>query len=292
MRPKSFLPRMRQRVSQGVGMWAMCISLAFAVVVTAEQVAAAVANSAYGNAFLRTNASAVGALAMFESGGETTIYNGSCCYGVLQMSTSNIRAAGYTPAQYAALPLQAQVDAWVQMQAHALSSPVVAQLQAMGTFNGQPVDFPFLLACVQLGRGNCATMVATGSCSGFSDRNGTTICGMAARTRANLGLPAAPGDSASPGLSVALMPTVNGYSYGSHNEAYQSVAGSDMQTTSNAIRSIILAITLLLAAIAFIAHFGGYAAGDMPVLVFIRENKRVVMFAVLVMVVLLGGGVA
>lgn len=287
--PSHFPSRIAVRLTQGASMWLLCLGVAFAALVTAAQVAQAVANSPYANALLRNNATAVGSLAMFESGGETTVYNGSCCYGVLQMNTTNIRAAGYTPTEFAALPLQGQVDAWARMQSQALASPVVAQLQAMGTFNGQPVDFAFLLACVQLGQGNCATMVASGSCAGFSDRNGTTICGMAARTRASIGGTPAPGSPAgTPAAngSSTWTPSVPAYSFGSIDDAYASGSGSDMSAVSSVIRAILVATLLLLSGLALIAHFGAFAEGNTPVFVFMRENKRVVMMAVLVMAVL------
>jgi hypothetical protein len=54
----------------------------------------------------------------------------------------------------------------------------------MSTFDGQKVDASFIAACIQLGTGNCQKMVNSGSCSGFSDINGTTICGMASNARA------------------------------------------------------------------------------------------------------------
>src|SRR5690606_22236115 len=40
-----------------------------------------------------------------------------------------------------------------------------------------------VLACVQLGIGNCQKMINSGSCNGFADINGTTICKMADRIR-------------------------------------------------------------------------------------------------------------
>ena len=67
----------------------------------------------------------------------------------------------------------------------------------------QPVDAPLLLACVQLGQGNCKTMVQAGQCSGFSDANGTTICKVTAGMRNALnGLPAGGGVTAGSGGDV------------------------------------------------------------------------------------------
>ena len=87
--------------------------------VTAAQVAAAVAASPNASAALQSYAGAVGNLAMFESGGQLGIYNGSCCYGVLQMNTSNINAIrpSVSVQQFQQWPLQAQVDASVRFVA-------------------------------------------------------------------------------------------------------------------------------------------------------------------------------
>lgn len=283
----SLLSRVTARSLQVLGFWLACAGVAFAYLVTAEQVAAALANSPYASPLLRNNSTAVGALAIFESGGETTVYNGSCCYGVLQMSTTNIQAAGYTPAQFAALSLQAQVDAWAQMQSRALNAGVVSQLQAMGTFDGQRVDFPFLLACVQLGQGNCATMVASGTCAGFADRNGTTICGMAARMRSSMGIATPPPTGGAPAGNTSWTRTTPAYTFSSVGEAFSSGSGSDMGSMASMVRALLLSLTLLLCGVALIAHFGAYAEGQQPIFVFVRENIRVVTVSILVMVVLI-----
>jgi hypothetical protein len=56
-------------------------------------------------------------------------------------------------------------------------------LAGLGTFDGREVDGDMVLACVQLGIGNCQKMINSGSCNGFADINGTTICKMADRIR-------------------------------------------------------------------------------------------------------------
>ena len=79
--------------------------------VTAADVANAVRNSPNASPWLRANADAVGSLAMFESGGRLGIYNGSCCYGVLQLNTQNIKDyADVKPAVFQTWSLQQQVD--------------------------------------------------------------------------------------------------------------------------------------------------------------------------------------
>lgn len=153
---------------------------------TASEVAAAVMQSPL-NSDMKRYASNIGNLAMFESGGRTTIYNGSCCTGILQMSQSNIRnyGNGMTRQEYAQLPLQQQVDMWARLTNDASRASSVKTLMSMAengqSFDGRPVDFNLIMACIQLGTGNCQQMVRSGSCSGFADSNGTTICDMANR---------------------------------------------------------------------------------------------------------------
>ncbi len=155
--------------------------LVMAAVVTSAQIQQAIQNSPYASAWLKANAQAVANLAIrVESGGNTTAYNGSCCYGVLQMNRANIdKYAGVTPSQYQQWSLQQQIDAWSLLTVDALKAGSVRQLIDMGTFDGRTVDGNMVLACVQLGIGNCQKMINSGSCTGFADRNGTTICSMA-----------------------------------------------------------------------------------------------------------------
>lgn len=157
--------------------------LVLAAMVSAADIAAAIGNSPTANAWLKQNAQAVAQLAInVESGGNTTAYNGSCCYGVLQMNRSNIeRYAKVSPEQYRQLGLQQQINAWTALTTDAMRSSAVTNLLALGTFDGRAVDGNLVLACVQLGIGNCQRMINSGRCSGFADSNGTTICSMADR---------------------------------------------------------------------------------------------------------------
>ncbi|WP_313569357.1 hypothetical protein [Comamonas terrigena] len=152
-----------------------------AAMVSAADIAAAIQNSPSASTWLKQNAQAVAQLAInVESGGNTSAFNGSCCYGVLQMNRTNIaRYANVTPEQYRQLSLQDQVNAWSALTSDALQAAAVRNLLTLGTFDGRPVDGNLVLACVQLGIGNCQTMINSGKCSGFADRNGTTICSMA-----------------------------------------------------------------------------------------------------------------
>ncbi len=133
-----------------------------AAMVTAAQVADAVRNSPGANQWLRDNADAVGNLAIrVESGGgNTTAYNGSCCFGILQLTRENIRRyTDMTPEQYRNADLQTQVNAWSQLTADGLRGNAPRTLAGMTTFDGRPVDVPLILSCVQLGIGNCQTML-------------------------------------------------------------------------------------------------------------------------------------
>lgn len=177
--------------------------VALAVIVSAAEIIASIERSPNASPWLRQNAAAVANLALnVESAGETTAFNGSCCYGVLQMNQGNItRYAGVTPEEYRRQTLQQQVDAWSALTTDALQARVVQELLAQGTFDGRPVDGNLVLACVQLGIGNCRTMLRSGRCSGFADSNGTTICGMADRIANGRpgGSPTAPGGGSSGG---------------------------------------------------------------------------------------------
>lgn len=186
-----FLPRLSNLV------W-LLPAVALAAIVSSADITQAIQNSPNASAWLKQNAQAVANLAInVESGGNTSAFNGSCCYGVLQMNRTNIaKYAGVTPEQYRQLPLQVQIDVWSQLTADAMRSGVVRQFIGLGTFDGRAVDGNLVLACVQLGIGNCQRMINSGSCHGFADSNGTSICDMADRM-AN-GRPTNPGNTTLP----------------------------------------------------------------------------------------------
>lgn len=155
-----------------------------AALVTAAQVADAIRNSPNAGPWLKANADAVGRLAMFESSGQLDVYNGSCCTGILQMNKKNIRKYAETsPEDFKTWDLQSQVDAWSKLTTEAMQARAPKTLAGLGTFDGREVDGDMVLACVQLGIGNCQKMINSGSCNGFADINGTTICKMADRIR-------------------------------------------------------------------------------------------------------------
>lgn len=156
-------------------------AIAFAVTVTHQQIVNAIKNSPTANSWLKQNANSIANLAInVESGGALDIYNGSCCYGVLQMNKNNIRVyAKMTPEQFRKADLQTQINAWAQLTSDAMKNPVVQKLASMKTFDGRPVTGELVLACIQLGVGNCNKMLQSGSCNGFKDKLGTSICDMA-----------------------------------------------------------------------------------------------------------------
>ncbi|MCA0404750.1 MAG: hypothetical protein LCH39_01190 [Proteobacteria bacterium] len=135
---------------------------------------------------LKATSCSLGGLGRFESGGNTGVYNGSCCTGIFQLNNSNVRNyAGVDRQTFGCMSLQQQVDAWARLTNDGYNTGVVRHLTEMGTFDGQRVDASFIAACIQLGTGNCQTMVNSGRCSGFADSNGTTICDMARAAQSN-----------------------------------------------------------------------------------------------------------
>lgn len=239
--------------------------LALAAIVTAADVTAAVQASRYANAFLQAHAAEIGALSLMveNRSGDTTSYNGSCCYGVLQLNTANIIAAGYTVSQYRYASLQTQVDAWARIQSQALQDPVIGRLQNMSTFDGQPVDASLLLACVQLGQGNCRTMINSGSCSGFRDSNGTTICSMAAAMRAAVNGTGAPPPPVG-GTGGGYQPRSTGTNV-APDQAFASGSGVSMDNSSQSIRLVVAALALIWLTWGSSATWGQFTGGKLAV---------------------------
>lgn len=248
--------------------------------VTAADVAAAIRNSPNASPWLRANADAVANLAMFESGGRPGIYNGSCCYGILQMNTTNIRQyARVEPDVFRRWSLQDQVNAWSRLTTEAMNNQVVRSLIAMGTFDGRRVDGNLVLACVQLGVGNCQQMIRSGRCNGFADRNGTTICRMADEI-ANRG--AAPSNPSNPGGAT---PTPQTPGHGgapapapnfdcvrteaggcmplsqSMQAGFETGSGVSMSRLRSVIQMLAVAITFLIVGSAMVGVWQNYASG-------------------------------
>lgn len=220
-----------------------------AAMVSAADIAAAIQNSPSASTWLKQNAQAVAQLAInVESGGNTTAFNGSCCYGVLQMNRTNIaRYANVTPEQYQQLSLQEQVNAWTQLTSKAMQSTAVTNLLALGTFDGRTVDGKLVLACVQLGIGNCQTMINSGKCSGFADRNGTTICSMADKIAGTNTGGSSGGNTGGSGAGGSMDPP--GRASVSMAEAFAQGSGMEMSVLKRNLQIIgISAVALILAA--------------------------------------------
>ena len=135
---------------------------------------------------LKATSCSLGGLGRFESGGNKGVYNGSCCTGIFQLNNANVWRYARTDREgFGCMSLQEQVDAWARLTNDGYNVGVVRRLTEMGVFDGQKVDAGFIASCIQLGVGNCQTMLNSGRCSGFADSNGTTICDMAKSARAN-----------------------------------------------------------------------------------------------------------
>lgn len=222
-----------------------------AAMVSAADIAAAIQNSPSASTWLKQNAQAVAQLAInVESGGNTTAFNGSCCYGVLQMNRTNIaRYANVTPEQYQQLSLQEQVNAWTQLTSKAMQSTAVTNLLALGTFDGRTVDGKLVLACVQLGIGNCQTMINSGKCSGFADRNGTTICSMADKIAGTNSGGSSGGSPGGSGAGAGGSIDTPGRASVSMAEAFAQGSGMEMSVLKRNLQIIgISAVALILAA--------------------------------------------
>lgn len=250
--------------------------LVLAAIVSSAEIAAAIRNSPNASAWLRQNAESVANLATFESQRNTTAYNGSCCYGVLQMNRGNIAAyARVSPEEYRQLSLQQQVNAWSALTTDAMRSSAVTNLLALGTFDGRPVDGHLVLACVQLGIGNCQRMINSGRCSGFADSNGTTICAMADRIGGAAGTtPGAgnggtnPGGSAGGGAGSGSGNNSGGNwtpAAGSMADGFKQASGQDMGLIKAQIQMLVVAVGSLIAASAVLGLFRRYARGQMSV---------------------------
>ena len=161
-----------------------------------EQIIESIRNSPTADPWLRQRADTVYRLvSRVESGGRLHVYNGSCCFGLYQLNRSNIRHfAHMSPDQYKLASLQTQTNAWMALTSQALRNPVVRRLMRMKTFDGRPVTDELILACGQMGVGNCEKMLNSGRCGGFRDINKTSICDMADKMAGGRGTPVDPQD--------------------------------------------------------------------------------------------------
>ena len=273
--------------------------------VTASQVQQAVLSSPNASALLQSYSGAVGNLAMFESGGQLSVYNGTCCYGVLQMNNQNIASIRpkVTPEQFRTWSLQQQVDAWSTIMSEALRTYPARTLAALGTFDGRPVTPSMVLACVQLGIGNCLTMMRSGSCNGFADINGTTICSMADRidgttTPTNSGTNTGTGTGTPAPVSTNLTSSTvinncitDGYGHclsisAAMEQGFLNGSGHSMADLRDLIQSLTVAITLLVCAWLGIGLWREFTTGRIATADLIMGGRSVIMIAAMIFVVL------
>lgn len=149
-----------------------------------------------GNAYLAANASTFAAMSYnVESGGNSAIYNGSCCTGLMQMNQSNLaNFCDCTSAEYAALSGQEQINIYAQYYdsvSSASSVQTLLEMQANGeSLGGRQVDSAMVAACIQLGVGNCQKSI-NNNCSGVSAAEGgdgsVNICSMSAKATGTTG---------------------------------------------------------------------------------------------------------
>jgi integrating conjugative element protein (TIGR03758 family) len=225
------------------------------VIVTADQVAAAVAGSPLSDS-LKKYATDIGRLGVFESGGNLSVYNGTCCTGVLQVNRGGLkRYCKCSPAEYASMPLSRQIEVWAKVTNGNANTRTVRNLMARGTFDGKPVDGAMVLACIQLGPGYCAKTLAAGTCStrAGADINGTNFCTMAARIRGADSVLADPGAGTSPGSDAGSTADAGGASGTYWNpvsaeDAFFNGAGVDMSEVNTFVSNLVAGATLLWAA--------------------------------------------
>ena len=268
--------------------------------VTAADVANAVRNSPHASPWLRANADAVGNLARFESGGRLGIYNGSCCFGVLQLNTQNVKEfAKVEPAVFQTWSLQQQVDAWSKLTTQMLATKPPASLVALGKFDGRTVDGNLVLSCVQLGVGNCQTMINSGKCTGFADINGTTICTMADKMTGGSSGPApSPGSPSIAGTGTSYNPSwtpsscVRDGSGGcmSMNAAiaagFQSGSGISMAKLRSVNQMLLVVVTLLVVGSAMLGVWQRYTRGVIATADLLLYMKRGLIVVCMVFVVM------
>ena len=164
------------------------------------------------NPYLSNNASTYAAMSMVETGGtgSTSIYNGSCCTGLMQMNGENIRDfAGMSKADFAQLSGQQQVDVYTKYYTSIQNDPNMKQVRNLaengGYIGSHKVDADTVAACAQFGTGNCRAAMANGCTdrrNGFGGDGYKTVCEMADAARGK-GKTPNPGKNCTPAGSSA-----------------------------------------------------------------------------------------
>lgn len=180
-----------------------------------DEVSQFFANSS--NPYIANNASTFTKMSFVETAGtgNTGIFNGSCCTGLMQMNTRNIydfggTQKGMTRAEFAQLDGQQQIDAYTRYYNSIQNDPNIKKVQNLaetgGYIGNHKVSADTVAACIQFGTGNCQAAMANG-CSDRTRGNGgdnyKTVCEMAETARAgkdvkNPGKNCTPASSSSP----------------------------------------------------------------------------------------------
>ena len=275
-------------------------------IVSAAELASAISSSPRLSQFLSGNIQSIVALGLgVESGGHTSVYNGLCCYGVLQMSDSNIRAYSrrmygreFGGETYRNLPLQQQIDMWVNLTVDGESSYGFRELGRMAargeTFNNQPVDFAFRLACIQLGIGHCEDMVRSGRCDGFKgDANGVNICDMANAIRRRMGQQTYPysggGGSTRPIPEFKCRRNADGSCMSvseAMRAAFREGSGVEMETLRKVLRILLMGTALLAAGSGTLTAWQSYSKGAIAMPAMVGYVKRATLLTLTVVVIL------
>lgn len=150
-----------------------------------------------GNSYLASNAATFASMSyrVESGGGNSAIYNGSCCTGLMQMNRSNLREfCDCSPSEYAALSGQQQINIYAKYYESIAGSNSVQTLLKMQqggqSLGGRKVDGSMVAACIQLGVGNCQTAIDN-NCAGVSPSQGgdgsVSICTMASKASGTTG---------------------------------------------------------------------------------------------------------
>ncbi len=119
-----------------------------------------------------------------DQSGQLNIISSNGMAGLMQMDPNNLdKYCRCSPQEYANSSVDEQMAVWAKFQAIAFDSAAIKETETMTTFDGQPVDDAFRLACIQLGVGNCQDVLSSGSCADRTDGNGVNICQYAAKLR-------------------------------------------------------------------------------------------------------------
>jgi hypothetical protein len=144
------------------------------------------------NADIASNAQYFADMSRFmEDPSQQTGLHNDCCTGLMQMNQGNLRAfCGCTPEQYAQMSAQQQLDVYTNYYNSIQNTWGVQQIKDLtasgGTLGGHAIDYFDVVACAQMGPGNCAAAVKNGCSSlalGQGGDGSVNVCTMADAVR-------------------------------------------------------------------------------------------------------------